>query len=210
MVKRNLELRTRIVGEWSLNTYALICPATRQSVLIDPGAEPDTLAQMLDGSTPIAILVTHSHLDHVGALDEMRARLHAPLMLNPGPHADDIEWDAERWLQDGDTLQVGDHALRFYYAPGHTLDQICIAIPGDPRVIVGDTIFAGGPGKTWSAEGFRTTLSTLRKVVLPWSDETVCYPGHGEAFRLGDIRGEIEQFLSKDHGDFFGDATWGM
>ena len=55
-------------------------------------------------------------------------------------------------------------------------------------VIVGDTIFEGGPGKTWSPEGFQTTLTTLRKVVLPWPDETVCYPGHGPSFRLGDQR----------------------
>lgn len=60
------------------------------------------------------------------------------------------------------------------------------------------------------AEGFQTTLRTLREVVLRWHDETVCYPGHGAAFRLGDRRGDIEAFLRKDHGAFFGDATWEM
>jgi glyoxylase-like metal-dependent hydrolase (beta-lactamase superfamily II) len=94
------------------------------------------------------------------------------------------------------------------YTPGHTADQMCIALD-DARVIVGDTIFAGGPGKTWSVEGFRTTCQTLRKVILRWSDDTVCYPGHGSSFRLGDQRSAIEAFLRKDHGAFFGDATWG-
>ncbi|MEM9777110.1 MAG: MBL fold metallo-hydrolase, partial [Chloroflexota bacterium] len=83
-------------------------------------------------------------------------------------------------------------------------------IDGDQRIIVGDTIFAGGPGKTWSDEGFQQTLETLKNVVLPWPDDCVCYPGHGPSFRLGDIRPQVETFIAKDHGDFFGDAEWGM
>ena len=117
---------------------------------------------------------------------------------------------ADRWLNDGDQVEVGAHRLQVYYAPGHIDDQICFALQGDPRVIVGDTIFAGGPGKTWNAEQFRTTLATLRDVVLPWPDDTVCYPGHGPSFRLGDLRPAIEAFVAKDHGDFFGDAEWDM
>jgi len=86
--------------------------------------------------------------------------------------------------------------------------MLCYAIEGDHRVIVGDTIFAGGPGHTQSAADFQTTLGTLRNVVLAWPDETICYPGHGPSFRIGDLRPAIEAFLDRDHGDFFGDATW--
>jgi len=74
-----MELRTRHVGPWSMNTYALVCRQTGQSVLIDPGDDPDTLSDMLAGTTPIAILLTHTHGDHIGALDEMRRRLGVPL-----------------------------------------------------------------------------------------------------------------------------------
>jgi len=206
----SLELRTRQVGSYSMNAYALVCPVTKQSVLIDPGDDADTLQEMLKDTHPIAILLTHTHFDHVGALAEMRSRLKVQLLLHDGVHAEGFETEADYWLEDGDTLQVGEHILRVFYTPGHTADQVCYAIEGDSRIIVGDTIFDGGLGKTWSAEDFQTTLKTLRDVILRWSDDTVCYPGHGASFRVGDHRAEIEAFLQKDHGAFFGDATWKM
>ncbi|UCC50214.1 MAG: MBL fold metallo-hydrolase [Anaerolineaceae bacterium] len=203
-----MELRTRQVGPWGMNTYVLVCPDSKRSVLIDPGADPDILSDMLAGTTPVAILLTHTHGDHTGALDEMRSRLKVPLLAHPGPHAGGIELDANRWLRQGNVVQVGSHTLQVYHTPGHIGDQICFAIEGDYRIVVGDTIFDGGPGKTWSSEEFQTTLKTLREIVLAWPDATICYPGHGPHFRLGDRRAAIEAFLEKDHGDFFGDATW--
>jgi len=206
MTTTPLQLQHRQVGPWRMNTYALICPTTGESVLFDPGDDQDILAEMVADSTPVAILLTHSHPDHVGALDEMRQRLNVPLMTHQQAATHGIQSD--RALTDADTVQVGRHQLRVYYTPGHIDDQICFAIEGDPRIIVGDTIFAGGPGKTWSVEGFQTTLATLRDVVLRWPDETLCYPGHGPSFRLGDIRAQVEAFIQKDHGAFYGDAEW--
>ncbi len=205
-----LDLRMREVGPWPMNTYALICPITGESLLIDPGAEPDTLVEMVAGSKPLAILLTHTHPDHVGALAIMRDRLKVPLFAHAGPHFEGTEPEIDRLLDTGDTIRVGQYWLRVYHTPGHIDDQICFFLESDNRVIVGDTIFEGGPGKTWSSARFQTTLQTLRNVVLTWPDDTICFPGHGPQFRLGDQRANIEAFLKKDHGDFFGDATWDM
>lgn len=205
---RRLELRHRVVGPWAMNAYAVVCPRTGQSVLVDPGGDPEALEDMLAGSTPVAIVITHGHPDHIGALEPMRQRLSVPVMAHGGSEAEPSRVDADRRISDGGALEVGDHRLRFFYTPGHTADQVCICLEDDHRVIVGDTIFDGGPGKTWSSEGFRETLKTLRDVILAWPDETVCYPGHGESFQLGERRNAIETFLKKDHGDYYGDAVW--
>ena len=197
------------VGAWGTNAYALICSRSSKSVLIDPGGDPDQLESLLKGSRPEAILVTHSHPDHIGALSPMRRKLNVPVLAHPGTEADSAA-RADRWLSDGDRITFGKHCLSVQYTPGHCDDQVCYLVENDNRAIVGDTIFEGGPGKTWSPSDFRTTLVTLSKTVLGWSDDTICYPGHGAAFRLGDIRQEIEAFIQNDHGNFFGDATWSM
>jgi glyoxylase-like metal-dependent hydrolase (beta-lactamase superfamily II) len=93
------------------------------------------------------------------------------------------------------------------HTPGHTDGEVSFLLP-DNQAIVGDTIFEGGPGRTNNAPDFRTMLSTLH-TILQWPDDTMCYPGHGSSFRLGDIRSHVEAFVARDHGDdFHGDAEW--
>ncbi|NJP05327.1 MAG: MBL fold metallo-hydrolase [Chloroflexaceae bacterium] len=203
-----MEIRTRAVGPWPMNTYVLVCPVTRQSVLVDPGAEPETLSALLQDTIPTAILLTHTHRDHIGALDVMRQQLGVPLQAHRGPHANGVQLDAERWLADGDTVTIGLCGLRACATPGHSADMLSFVLVDDHRVLVGDTVFDSGPGRTWSVEGFQTTLVTLRQIVLAWPDTTICYPGHGPSFCLGDRRAAIEAFVDRDHGAFFGDATW--
>ena len=193
-----------------MNAYALVCSKTRKSVLVDPGAEPDALEELLAKTEPAAIILTHTHSDHIGALDEMRKRLKVPLMAHSGLHVDIMNVKADRWLDHGTRVRVGNQLIDIYHTPGHTPDQICLMNEKDHFAVVGDTIFDGGPGRTWSIKEFQITMKTLRNIILTWSDETVCYPGHGPSFCLGDKRKAIEAFLNKDHGSFFGDATWDM
>lgn len=203
-----MQIRTTPVGPWAMNAYALICPNTHASVLIDPGAEPHKLVELIAGTDPKAILITHAHMDHVGALDQMRRQLNVPVLAHIGQNGGS-GLKADQWLHGGERLPVGDQTVVVYATPGHADDQVSFGVEDGSIFVVGDTIFEGGPGKTWTAKGFQSTLETLRNVVLAWPDHAMCYPGHGNAFRLGDKRCAIQRFVDQEHGHFFGDAQWG-
>jgi hydroxyacylglutathione hydrolase len=203
-----MEMRTHPVGDWQMNAYALICPDTNESVLIDPGNEPDELSKLVAGTKPVAILITHTHPDHIDALEAMRKQLRVPVYSAGEPHFDDVKIHTDKVLCAGDEFKVGTHTLRVYETPGHCVDQIAFEVVGTPTLIVGDAIFAGGPGRTHNAANFKILLKTLQNVVLSWPDETLCHPGHGPHFRLGDKRAAIAAFVAQDHGEFFGDAEW--
>jgi glyoxylase-like metal-dependent hydrolase (beta-lactamase superfamily II) len=203
-----LILKQAQVGPWPMNAYALMCPETRQSVLIDPGAEPDVLQKLLDDSTPVAILLTHAHPDHIGALDEMKARLDVPVYINPGEPR--LGLPVDDWLNNGDTFAVGNFTLRIIHTPGHTAGMVTLMLP-DGRAVVGDTIFQGGPGRTWAPEEFAITLETMRNIVFQWPDETECFPGHGPSFLIGDERPAYEAFVRRGYpADLQGDVSWNM
>jgi len=209
-MSKSLQLSHAEVGPWPMNAYALVCPESRESILVDPGADPERLMGMLAGTSPQAIVLTHSHADHVGALDEVRRRIGGgkpvPVLAFAAERSSDV--GPVDPLEDGGVIRIGHHKVRAQHAPGHCPDLVCLRVEDDNRVLVGDAVFDGGPGRTWSAEGFRATLATLRRVVLEWPDDTQCYPGHGPSFKLGDRRAAIEAFVARDHGGFFGDATW--
>lgn len=207
-MSNNLILKTASVGPWPMNAYALVCPQTKQSVLIDPGADPEKLSAMLNDSTPIAILLTHAHPDHIGALVEMKEQLNVPVYIHPADSHMGVAADA--WFANGDTFTLGEYALQIIHTPGHTHGMVTLMLP-DNRAIVGDTIFKGGPGKTWAPHYFKITLDTLRNIVFTWPDETECFPGHGPSFLIGDERPAFEAFLQRQHpDDLRGDVSWDM
>ena len=107
-----LTVKTITVGpSWTMNAYAIICPHTGESALVDPGWDADTLIAALEGSTPVAVLLTHTHPDHVGALAETVQRLNVPLYAHPmltvvsdrvegvtrSPLARGVFWNAWEW-----------------------------------------------------------------------------------------------------------------
>jgi glyoxylase-like metal-dependent hydrolase (beta-lactamase superfamily II) len=80
---------------------------------------------------------------------------------------------------------------------------------GDKRVLVGDTVFVGGPGKTWSPEDFTLTMRTMQEIVFAWPDDTEFYPGHGPSGVIGEERSDFEAFLRRGWSDdLHGDVTW--
>ncbi len=201
------KLLTQSVGPWPMNTYVVVCEETKTSAIIDPGADAEKILSLTEGTQVDKILLTHGHFDHVQALEKVKEATGAPVYLNPkDAEAFDVAFDIA--LEGGEQIPVGNLFLRAIHTPGHTPGQTCFDL-GDGRIIVGDTVFVGGPGKTWSAEDFTTTMNTMQKTVFAWPDETQFFPGHGPSGVIGDERPAFEAFLKRGWpDDLQGDVTW--
>ena len=149
-----LTLTTASVGPWPMNTYVITCAATQTSAIVDPGAEPATILALAAGTRVDKILLTHAHPDHVGALEEVRAATGAPVYLHPA-EADKFGVPYDIALSGNQVIEIGAEQVRTIHRPGHTPGMIALDLR-DGRIIVGDTLFVGGPGRTWSAADFAT------------------------------------------------------
>jgi glyoxylase-like metal-dependent hydrolase (beta-lactamase superfamily II) len=202
-----LKLIQKAVGPWPMNTYVLIDGGTNTSAVVDPGAEAETILSLVEDTQVAAILITHGHEDHVGALEEVRAATQAPVYVNRA-EAKAFKLPLDIPLLDGQTIPIGDQQLRAIQTPGHTPGMTCLDL-GDGRILVGDTIFVGGPGKTWSTKEFATTMRTMQEIVFTWSDKTLFYPGHGPSGMIGQERPAFEAFVASGWSrELYGDVTW--
>ncbi|HNB53080.1 MAG TPA: MBL fold metallo-hydrolase [Anaerolineales bacterium] len=202
-----LKLLQKSVGPWPMNTYVLICEETKTSAIVDPGADAKAILEMVEGTRVSKILITHTHKDHVGALAEIKKATRATIFQHPDEKdIPGVRFDIS--LRGGDTLKVGNQKIHTYHTPGHTVGMISFDI-GDNRILVGDTLFVNGPGRTETPRDFATTMRTLRTIVFKWPNETVFYPGHGPSGKIGDERPAFEAFFKAGYAkDLCGDVAW--
>jgi glyoxylase-like metal-dependent hydrolase (beta-lactamase superfamily II) len=188
------------------NTYLLICPKTNDSVIVDAPGEADKVLKRLAGTQPRYILMTHNHMDHVGALADLKSALSIPL----GAHAadaDSLPVKPEQFLTDGDTITFGKIQLAVLHTPGHTPGSLCFLT--GKYLISGDTLFPGGPGKTWSPADFETIVASLTAKIFTLADDTQVHPGHGDGTVVKNERQEFETFSAKPRDpNLCGDVVW--
>jgi hydroxyacylglutathione hydrolase len=202
-----VKLLHKEVGPWPMNTYLIVCQQTGHSAIVDPGADADLILDLAAGTQVDKILITHGHFDHVDALQPIKEATGAPVYLHPADAAQfNLEYDIP--LNDGMIIAIGEIQVGAIHTPGHTPGITCFDLL-DGRVLVGDTIFVGGPGKTWSAEDFLTSMQTMQKIIFAWPDHTTFYPGHGPAGKIGDERPAFEAFMRRGWPEgLCGDVTW--
>ncbi len=190
------------VGPLQANCYVVADDTSRQAAVVDPGGDgPRILAVIERLRLRVGLIVlTHTHFDHVGAVGVLRAATGAPIAV----HETELEGlraakeraklfagldidespDPDRFLHDGEILQIGDHPLTVVATPGHSPGHVTLV--GDGFALVGDVVFAGGIGRTDLPGGdYAVLMESIARRILTLPDETILYPGHGPATTVG-------------------------
>ena len=192
------------VTAYQQNCCLIICSKTRQAAIVDPGGDIELLLTAIkqEAIDLVAILVTHGHLDHVGAIAELAKRLHIPIY---GPHLDDDFWIANlaeqvkvfgfppsasftpnRWLVDGDQIQIGELDLEVIHCPGHTPGHVVFFNRAAKLAWVGDVLFKGSIGRTDFPKGnHQTLINSITHKLWPLGADVAFIPGHGPMSTFG-------------------------
>ena len=194
-------IETLPVGNLEANCYIIGCSETRQAAVVDPGDEAGCILDKLNvlGLQVAAILLTHGHADHIGAVGDMKKATGAPVMI----HSQDAEmlsnparnlsaWlgeqlalkPADRLLEEGDVIRVGNLPLEVLHTPGHTPGGISLKVGTD--VFTGDTLFAQAVGRSdFPGGNHRTLIHSIHSKLLVLPETTKVYPGHGAQSTIG-------------------------
>lgn len=189
-----------VVGPLQTNCYLLADPASRQAVIIDPGDEPEAISQMIaQHQTQVtAILCTHGHPDHIGAAAAVAeavgiekiylhpAELEMVSQLGPAEPAQNLH-SLLRKYEEGQEVIIGELDATVMHTPGHSPGSVCLAV--EHVLFTGDTLFAGGVGRTDLPGGDYSALqASLKRIVEEFPPETAIYPGHGPTSTLREER----------------------
>ncbi|MGD2253153.1 MAG: MBL fold metallo-hydrolase [Anaerolineales bacterium] len=206
-----LALRVFPVEPYQTNCYLVVWEQTQQAILVDPGGQAEGILRMAEPVRVTQILLTHGHPDHVGALEEVRRSLDAPVGIHPAD-AEAFGLQSDFALQADQTVPIGAAGLEVIPIPGHTSGSVALRLADGgqpPRVIVGDAVFPGGPGYTATPADLAISLDSLARTVFTWPDQTLLYPGHGVPTTVGAERADFEAFRAKAlPGDLCGDVSW--
>lgn len=187
------------------NCTLLWCEHTNQAAVVDPGGDVELIldAVQQQGITLTKILLTHAHIDHVGATAQLAEQLNIPI---EGPHKADEFWlsglpdqsrmfgfppvksfTPTRWLTDNDTVTIGNQTLTVLHCPGHTPGHVVFYHEASGLAQVGDVLFKGSIGRTDFPQGdHHALLTSIHDKLMPLGDNVAFIPGHGPMSTLGE------------------------
>jgi hydroxyacylglutathione hydrolase len=190
MIVKQLE-----VGTLAVFCYIIGCEQTKHAALVDPAADADRILALAksEGLDVRYIINTHAHPDHISGNADIVERTGAKIIIHeaesawlthlankaflkmiggrPSPKADTV-------VVDGDTIEVGSIKLSVIHTPGHSPGSICL-YDGQEYLVTGDTLFAGGVGRTDLPGGsMKTMMASIKNRIMTLPDDTIILPGH--------------------------------
>lgn len=191
------------VGPFLVNCYLYWDDITTDAVIIDPGDEDDKIVDAIEslGLTLKAILLTHGHLDHIGAVGALKRRNDVPILIGRGeedllrnPAANGSAAygipltapPADKLLGDDDVVVFGAVSLRVLSTPGHSPAGVCYLDESNGWLFCGDTLFWQSIGRTdLYGASLERLMESIQTRILTLPDGVVCYPGHGPKTTVG-------------------------
>ena len=195
------------VTPFQQNCSIIVCEKSSRCAVVDPGGDLDQIlaAVAKTRATLEKILLTHGHIDHCGGTAELKRQTGVPV---EGPQKEETFWidqlpeqgtrfgfprleafTPDRWLEDGDTVTVGELLLEVRHCPGHTPGHVVFFERGERIAFVGDVIFQGSVGRTDFPRGDSATLvRSITQKLWPLGDDVTFVPGHGPTSTFGEER----------------------
>jgi len=195
------------VTPYQQNCSIIKCLNTAKAAIVDPGGDIERILGAVENmeATVEKVILTHGHMDHCAASDVLRQKLGIPI---EGPQKEDAFWIdklpescqmasfphadpfvPDRWLEEGDTVTVGEQTLKVLHCPGHTPGHVVFLYEEQKVAWVGDVLFQGSIGRTDFPRGNHDELiGAIRGKLFPLGDDITFIPGHGPTSTFGQER----------------------